>query len=436
MAGRLASMMMAAWLTVVPVSATAGDGDEGYVLYAPLASTSTYLVDGQNHAAAKWNSTYKAGQSAYLLDDGSLLRAGMMQDQGNFFARTLAALPDQALGFNVGGVVERISPDGQVAWRFRFFDDTVMPHHDVEILPNDNILMIAWEYKSRKEAIASGRDPTTVTDNGLWVDAVFEIQPAGAEGGRIVWEWHAWDHLIQNYDISKDNYGVLSENPTKLDINNSRYILLPADLMHTNSVRYNEELDQILLSSYNYSELWIIDHSTTSEESASETGGRHGKGGGFLYRWGNPAAYGYSDTGAYRLGGLHDPNWAGSNRQIILFDNNAPNGDSRVVEIMTPLRADGSYGLLREGFFGPLSPDFEIDLGFTEVVVGAAQRLWWGAAFSCQCMDGRAVFIRPDGTIEGERGMAEGRQKAHPAAFRLVFYQGDHPGVKAVLAAR
>ena len=63
--------------------------------------------------------------------------------------------------------------------------------------------------------------------------------------------------------------------------------------MHTNSVAYNPELDQIMLSIHEFSEVWIIDHSTTTEEAASHTGGRRGKGGDLLYRWGNPRAYRY-----------------------------------------------------------------------------------------------------------------------------------------------
>ena len=114
------------------------------MLYAPLASTKTYLVDGDNKAVKSWTSAYKAGQSAYLLADGNLLRAGMTNDADNFFARTIGALPDM-VGFNVGGIVGRISPTGEVLWRYEHFSDTVMPHHDVEILPNGNVLMIVWE---------------------------------------------------------------------------------------------------------------------------------------------------------------------------------------------------------------------------------------------------------------------------------------------------
>ena len=58
-----------------------------------------------------------------------------------------------------------------------------------------------------------------------------------------------------------------------------------------NSVAYHPELDQIVLSVLGFSEIWIIDHGTTTAEAAGHTGGRSGKGGDLLYRWGNPRAY-------------------------------------------------------------------------------------------------------------------------------------------------
>jgi hypothetical protein len=40
--------------------------------------------------------------------------------------------------------------------------------------------------------------PTTV-----WSEQILEIKPSGISGGTIVWEWHLWDHLVQDYDASK-----------------------------------------------------------------------------------------------------------------------------------------------------------------------------------------------------------------------------------------
>ena len=91
-------------------------------------------------------------------------------------------------------------------------------HHDVHILPNGNILAIAWEKKSIAECISAGRDTTNIPTEGMWPCVVFEIQPIGALSS-IVWEWHAWDHLVQDFDPTKANYGDLLLNKSRLNIN-------------------------------------------------------------------------------------------------------------------------------------------------------------------------------------------------------------------------
>ncbi len=77
----------------------------------------------------------------------------------------------------------------------------------------------------------------TLPDGEIWPDAVFEIEPTGPTSGDIVWEWHAWDHLIQDYNQTKDNYGVLSEHPELIDINYGGSTD-PIDRFHANALDY------------------------------------------------------------------------------------------------------------------------------------------------------------------------------------------------------
>ncbi len=105
--------------------------------------------------------------------------------------------------------------------------------------------MIAWEYKTATESIAAGRNPDLLHDGELWPDHIIEVEPTGTSGGDIVWEWHVWDHLIQDYDSTKENYGVVADHPELIDINfGGRQV----DFNHINSIDYNDEFDQILLS--------------------------------------------------------------------------------------------------------------------------------------------------------------------------------------------
>jgi hypothetical protein len=150
-------------LALLPLLISCSSHDEDdLVLFAPLFSTSTYLIDKDNKVAKEWFSQYQAGQSAYLLEDGSILRAGQTQDADNFFVKAIAEIPNTVLGFNVGGIVQRISPENLAEWHFSFFDNFFMPHHDVEMLPNSNVLLIAWEHKTPRQAIQAGRDPSLV----------------------------------------------------------------------------------------------------------------------------------------------------------------------------------------------------------------------------------------------------------------------------------
>jgi hypothetical protein len=58
------------------------------------------------------------------------------------------------------------------------------------------------ESKTNAEAIAQGRNPNLVPTT-VWSEQILEIKPSGISGGTIVWEWHLWDHLVQDYDASK-----------------------------------------------------------------------------------------------------------------------------------------------------------------------------------------------------------------------------------------
>ena len=349
----------------------------GYTLFAPLRSMTTYLINNDGRLVHSWQSNFTPGNSVYLLENGHLLRSG---DVNN---RTFTS-------GGQGGRVQEFDWDGNLLWDFEYASNQYLQHHDIEPLPNGNVLLIAWELKTSSEAIAAGRNPALVSSRGLWPDKIIEVKPSGLNGGEIVWEWHTWDHLIQDFDSSKPNYGVVADHPELIDLNfaaNNN-----PDWHHVNSVDYNPQLDQIILSVHNnFNEIWIIDHSTTTAEAASHSGGKYGKGGDLLYRWGNPRAYKMGTTADQKLFGQHDAQWIAPGLpgagNILIFNNGTNRRYSSVDEIVPPVDANGNYSRAGGSVFGPAAAIWSYvapnPADFYAFNISGAQRLPNGNTLIC-----------------------------------------------------
>ena len=316
----------------------------GYTLFAPMSYNVTYLIDNNGELVQSWSSEYRPGLSVYILENGDLLRTRIIQ--GQLF---------QTGGH--GGGVEIIDWDGNLVWEFDYFSDQYWQHHDIESLPNGNVLLIAWEHKADATAIANGRNPNMLAGSqqpfGFWPDHIIEVNP---ESNSIAWEWHVWDHLIQDYDSSKVNYGVVSDHPELVNLNYPSGPNTSGDWLHINAVDYNAELDQIILSVHHFGEIWIIDHSTTTIEAASHTGGNSGKGGDLLYRWGNPQAYIGDNSNERIFFGQHDARWIEDGSQIMVFNNGSgrPGGSYSSIDVITqPIGEDNLYVLDSNGIYEP-----------------------------------------------------------------------------------
>lgn len=318
---------------------------EGLNLFFPHNQSSVFLINNCGELINEWTDSndFRPGNMVYLTDEGNLLKC----------KRFFNSNQDPIWAGGGGQVVEMLDWDNNLIWSLELNNEQQRLHHDVALMPNGNVLMIAWEVKNNEEAIAAGRDPASLETGDLWPDFIFEYNP---ELDSMVWEWHAWDHLVQDFDDSKNNYGDVSENPQLIDINWETNLGFP-DWLHSNAIDYNESLDQILLCVPHFDEIWIIDHSTTTEEAASHEGGRSGKGGDLLFRWGNPAAY--KKEGAQQLHFAHDAQWVDNfitndldhYRSISLF-NNRVGEDYSTVDILNP-EVDGSYQLSDSGSFLP-----------------------------------------------------------------------------------
>src|SRR5262249_39088690 len=155
---------------------------------SPLMSTTAYLFDMQGRVVRTWKTDCTPGTCAFLLENGNLLRPGAVP--GHPFAG----------GPGAAGRVQEFTWDGEGGWDYKRPRADRQPHHDLCRLPNGNVLMIVWEKRTAKEAVAAGRRPETVKESNLHPDCLLEVQPTGKTTGKIVWEWHAWDHLIQDHD--------------------------------------------------------------------------------------------------------------------------------------------------------------------------------------------------------------------------------------------
>ncbi|UCG42086.1 MAG: aryl-sulfate sulfotransferase, partial [candidate division WOR-3 bacterium] len=264
-----------------------------------------------------------------------------------------------------------------------------------------NVVMIAYETWTKEEAIEAGRRPYLVPE-GLKTEYLVEVDTAT---GEIVWEWHSWDHLVQDFDSTKRNYGVVRDHPELIDINYYPYD--NRDIMHLNSVDYNAEFDQLLVSPREYQEAWVIDHSTTTEEARGHSGGRYGQGGDLLYRWGNPSAYRRGDTAYHRLVYQHDPQWIPDSLQgagrMLAFSNG---GDrlrewSSVDEWEPPVDSLGFYSLGPDSVFGPdtITWWFRDTLDFYSVRISGCQRLPNGNTLVCEGMSGEMFEVTPDSEL-------------------------------------
>lgn len=322
----------------------------GFALYNAQGSNTTYLIDENQNIAHTWNMTTECNYTVQLKKNGNLIRGT------KYTNNVLSGAAD-------GGRVQEIAPDGTIVWDYIYSSANHLSHHDLTLV-GDNVLITAWEVKSAAELNAMGFDNAS---SEKWPTHFIELEDDGNGGANIVWEWHIWDHLIQDTDSTKPNYGVIADNPQLIDINMIQNSGGPGpggsggDWFHVNGVDYNEELDQIAFSSRYASEIYIIDHSTTTAEAAGHSGGNSGMGGDIMYRWGNPSNYNMPGTQVIPSA-VHDVRWIENDGRpnggfLQIFNNSGvSNSISAVDGIETPWDdVSGSYLRTTGQAFGPAS---------------------------------------------------------------------------------
>lgn len=356
---------------------------DGYTLFTPEHNTNVYLIDNCGNLVHEWAFNELPGATCYLLENGNLLRAGKNS-------------------------LEIRDWDNTIIWNYNIQDLGYKKHHDIAPLPNGNILCLVKNNISVAEQINLGKNPS-LANSELKSEKIIEVQPIGTNEISIVWEWDFLDHIVQDFDASKSNYGIIADHPELVDFNYGDYNMEHSDWIHMNSVDYNADLDQILMSSKSLGEIYIIDHSTTTATAATHSGGNNNKGGDFLWRWGNPEAYGQGLPLDRQLFEQHDAKWVENGYvnqgKISVFNNDVGASQTHsALALLTPsLNSSNGYEMqansfLPEGFYWTWEGSVLGETVF-EIKKGGTQSLPNGNMLFCETSKGRLTELDPDGDI-------------------------------------
>jgi hypothetical protein len=389
-----------------------------YTFYSPQNSAAGYLVDttGTTYKTWTFSSTKKTGYSSYLIP-------------GDTVVRTVAYTSNVLGGGGITGEVQKVDWNGNVTWDFVYSSSTYCMHHDICPMPNGNVLIISYDVKTATDATAAGCSKSMI----IWSEKIIEVKQTGATTGTIVWEWHVWDHLCQSVNSAKNNYVTsVVQHPELMNINYST----TKDWMHMNGIDYNAELDQIVLSSHMLNEIYVIDHSTTTAQAATHTGGRSGKGGDFLYRWGNPAAYGATGTTNFNV--VHDAHWVPKDcpraGYLAAFNNKGGTGSKSCIDIIKPPYDTISsesiiYNITPGSAVTPSSYDYRYTTSFAAQDQGNSQQLPNGNMLICNPA-GSIFEINPSGTSIWTKTVSGG-STAMAFRYSKCYVRGPYADITA-----
>jgi hypothetical protein len=423
----------------------------GYTLFSPFRARNTFLIDMEGNLVHSWE---RGGveKYAYFLENGNMIW-GLSTGRGN---------PAR---------YQEVDWEGNVIWELQDTREGYTAHHDFQKIWNkklkaNTLLMVSSRAITHEQAIAAGCDPKLRQNYRSVPDGVVEMDMKG----NVVWEWNIFDHLIQDVDPTKENYvgkgKTIADYPGKMDANfgGGR----AGDWIHTNSIDYNEELDQIAVNNSRQSEFYIIDHGGTfipgdpkksTELAASDAGD-------FLFRWGNPAVF---DAGQgisadeYRISEgdqqtffTHDIQWIRNGLpgagNFLIFDNGERHlqGTYSTVYEINPYDGPMIYGIyvpqMEAGSSRGASKQIawkyksENPCSFYARNISGAQRMpngntvicagTWGQFFEVT-KEGEVVweYICP-GTRAGIRKFIGDGDAYQNSTFRVYRYAADHPALK------
>lgn len=400
-----------AWLALACSHGAAAQAFDGFALYNLGSATTARLIDADEQIAYTWNCPTQFSYAMALKPNGNIVRSAVY---GSNIINTAA----------VSGRIQELNPAGGVVWDFIYSTADYVTHHDIALMPNGNVLLLAYARKTLTQLQAMGYTGTLAKYPGR----IIEVQQNGT-GGQIVWQWEMNDRFIQYDDPTKPNYMPIAEHPERMDIN----VAVAGgsgpgggiDWFHENGIDYNEDLDQIAFSARYLSEIFIIDHSTTTAEAAGHTGGNAGRGGDFLFRWGKPTNYGITGTQTIPAA-VHDVKWVqgGAMDGWISFFNNSGGGlNSSTVDAINPTLSGYNYPWTPGTVWGPAT------YGFRHNCIASAS-----GQSSGDLLPNGNIFCAVSGQYMYEVNSSNQVIWQYNASPQKAFrYTCDHPGIIALL---
>ncbi len=376
--------------------------NSGYIFAIENGQNTCYLLDHFGNKVYTWVFDDVLGQDIEITTEGTVL--GLFK----------ASNPEITFG-GQAGLIREIDKDGTILWEYELSTANEITHHDLTKLPNGNVLVLVWERIPNEDAIAVGLNNST----DIFTEKLIEIDP---ETDTIVWEWRSWEHIVQDFDENLDTFGDPSVEKNKINIRYANSIEHQfaeiGDIMHSNGLDYLPEQDIIVLSINFFSEVWFIDHSTTTEEAKTDTGGQFNRGGDLLYRFGNQKVFG--DTAASSIFDYnHHPTFVNTNGQLslLVFNNNEIAGQSSAMEFKLPT-IDGATAI---------GGDPELIFEFTDETlfhprISGANRLPNGNTLICE---GDFGFweVTPEGQVVWKYDGSD------TTFWRGIFYAKDSPEI-------
>lgn len=320
----------------------AGTATDGYNLITSYRGQTVYLIDNAGRVVNQWDEPdgYGAGASMILTPQGTLVRTVL--DGGSPFGG----------GAGIGGLIREYDWDGNIVWEYDLGDEFGTSHHTLLRMPNGRYMVTAYE---TQDCTGMAGCPEEGTFRG---ETFMEIQPNYRRGtGRVKWQWRVSDHLLpEGADAAN--------NPGKWDLSQG--------VPNFNHIDYNIARGQLLISCNACNEILVIERTWTTRSARRDYGGRYGKGGDFLYRWGNPQNYGLGDEDDRQIGNQHGVRFRsildehgytlvnaiealfgiGGLNNIMIFNN----GFSEMIEVAPPLTWWGAYSQNSDGTYGPEAP--------------------------------------------------------------------------------